>query len=72
MNPCAIAVSRTARMPDRDGSDFMAAYYRALAVCRTGRDLEEMWTAAWCDRATSAATLAGLLEGIAAARGGAR
>ncbi|WP_431781775.1 hypothetical protein [Streptomyces chumphonensis] len=72
MSHAVIAQSRTAGMTDRDGSDFMTAYYKALAAHRCGRDLDEVWVEAWRDRETPAVVLAGLVEGFAAARKGAR
>lgn len=72
MMPELIAHSRTERMSDRDGADFMTAYYKALAAWRCGRDLDDVWQAARLNPNTTDATLAGLVEGMAAARGGAR
>jgi hypothetical protein len=70
MTPELIAHSRTESMSDRDGADFMTAYYAALSAHRCGRDLDDVRQAARLNPDTSDATLAGLVEGMAAARGG--
>lgn len=63
--PHEIAATRTAGMSDRDRSDFLTAYYEAAR----GRDLDGMWLRAALDPTTTSATLAGLVEGMAASRG---
>lgn len=72
MSPDLIALSRTSDMPPRSRDNFLDAYYKALAAARCGRDLDDVWQAARLNPDTSDATLAGLVEGMAAARGGAR
>lgn len=60
-----IAATRTAGMSDQSRSDFLTAYYKAAR----GGDLDGMWLRAALDPTTTSATLAGLVEGMAASRG---
>lgn len=60
-----IAAVRTEAMSGRDRSDFLTAYYQAAS----GGDLDGMWLRAALDPTTTSATLAGLVEGMAASRG---
>lgn len=60
-----IAAIRTADLSSRDRSDFLTAYYEAAS----GEDLDGMWLRAALDPTTTSATLAGLVEGMAASRG---
>lgn len=60
-----IATVRADHLPDRDRSDFLTAYHQAVRAT----DLDGLWLRAALDRTTTAATLAGLVEGMAASRG---
>lgn len=64
-----IAATRTHRMSDRRRSDFLTAYYKARSTAAQGGDLDELWFDAITSASTTPATLAGLIEGIAAGRG---
>jgi hypothetical protein len=67
--PEDIALSRTAGMSDYDASLFMTAYHGTLKSARRGRDLEAAWDKAVRARVSTAA-LAGMVEALAALRGG--
>lgn len=66
----AIAESRTARMTCADSLAFMVGFHQALRVARLGGDLDGLWARAYTNPHTPSAALAGLVEGLAAGRGG--
>lgn len=65
----AIAESRTAHMTCADALAFMVGFHQARKVARLNGDLDGLWARAHANPHTPAATLAGLVEGMAASRG---
>jgi hypothetical protein len=63
------ALARAEAMGSTAAAEFMKAFRDVVSAHRAGRDLDDVWQAAHLNRHTTPATLAGLVEGMAATRG---